>query len=94
MVLEIFRVKILQVKYLTEQKPATCCCLLNKFEGRTVNNRTKPTVHCALQHSITTLRYLPALAEMKPKAKGGVSPNCTDTLTLDTEELINTGASS
>ena len=30
---------------------------------------------------------------MKPRAKGGVSTSWTDTLTLDTEELIITGAS-
>lgn len=36
---------------------------------------------------------VPVLTEMKPRAKGGVSPSWTDTLTLDTEELIITGAS-
>lgn len=36
---------------------------------------------------------VPPLAERKPRAKGVVSPSWTDTLMLDTEVVIITGAS-
>lgn len=36
---------------------------------------------------------VPPQTERKPKAKGVVSPSCTDTLMLETDVVIITGAS-
>lgn len=42
--------------------------------------------------STSLIQPVPAEMELKPKAKGGVSPSCTDTLTLDSEAHRMMGA--
>lgn len=41
---------------------------------------------------MSLIQPVPAEMELKPKAKGGVSPSCTDTLTLDSEAHRMMGA--
>jgi len=57
------------------------------LSGRATDPQEEPSGHPGASR-----QPVPAEMELKPKAKGGVSPSCTDTLTLDSEAHRMMGA--
>lgn len=54
-------------------------------QGQPRHSQARVTAPGLTQPRGSTCQPVPAEMELKPKAKGGVSPSCTDTLTLDSE---------